>query len=233
MIGNDSRDNSRILFFLFFNIMNNITVFNESAEEYDRWFDVNKAVYESEILALKKFIPKDGLGLEVGVGTGRFSVPFDIQVGVEPAKAMSKIAQKRGIKVYESLAEDLPFEDNSFDFVLMVTIICFLQNPLKALKEAKRVLKSEGHIIIGMIDKNSFLGKIYLSKKKKSRFYRHAKFYSPNQVFNWLEKLNYTDFETCQTIFKNPEDITAIEPVKDGFGDGGFTVITAQKKLRW
>jgi ubiquinone/menaquinone biosynthesis C-methylase UbiE len=210
--------------------MNNIMVFNESAEEYDRWFDINKPVYESEILALKKFVPKDALGLEVGVGTGRFSVPFGINVGVEPAQAMAKIAQKRGIKVYEALAEDLPFEDNTFDFVLMVTTICFLQNPLKALKEVKRVLKSEGHIIMGMIDKNSFLGEIYLSKKKKSRFYRNAKFYSPNNVMNWLKKLNYTNFETCQTLFKNPEDITVIEPVKIGYGDGGFTVITAQKK---
>ncbi len=37
-----------------------------------------------------------------------------------------RIARKRGIKVVEGMTEDLPFEDESFNFVLMVTTICFL-----------------------------------------------------------------------------------------------------------
>lgn len=164
------------------------------------------------------------------MGTGRFAVPLGIRIGVEPAKAMADIAQKRGIEVYEAKAEKLPFDDSSFDFVLIVVTICFVQDPIQALREAKRVLKPGGYIIIGMIDKESFLGKLYESKKKESKFYRHANFYSTRQVLDWLKKLKYEHIKTCQTIFKNPKEITAIEPVKEGHGEGGFVVITAQKK---
>jgi ubiquinone/menaquinone biosynthesis C-methylase UbiE len=211
--------------------MRGIQIFEKWAEEYDKWFDENRFAYESEALALGKFIPKNSKGLEVGVGTGRFAAPLGIQIGVEPAKAMADIARKRGIKVYEAKAEELPFDSESFDFVLMTTTICFLQNPMQALQESTRVVKSGGYIIIGMIDKNGFLGNAYESKKNNSKFYRYAHFYSVNQVLEWLRKLGYGRIRICQTIFKNPEKITAIEPVKDGYGRGGFVVNSAQKEV--
>ncbi|MCD4765984.1 MAG: class I SAM-dependent methyltransferase [Methanosarcinales archaeon] len=210
--------------------MNNIEIFENYAQEYDEWFDANRFAYESEVQALKKFVLENSKGLEVGVGTGRFAVPLGIRIGVEPAKAMADIAQKRGIEVYEAKAEKLPFDDSSFDFVLIVVTICFVQDPIQTLREARRVLKSGGYIIIGMIDKESFLGKLYESKKKESKFYRHANFYSTRQVLDWLKNFEFEHIKTCQTIFKNPKKITAIEPVKEGHGEGGFVVITAQKK---
>jgi ubiquinone/menaquinone biosynthesis C-methylase UbiE len=211
--------------------MENIRVFEEAAQKYDRWFDKNRHAYKSELLVLRRFIPEAGRGLEVGVGTGRFATPLGIHIGVEPGKAMAEIAQRHGIKIYRAKAEDLPFNNESFDFILMVTTICFLENPIQALKEARRVLKPSGHIIIGMIDRDSFLGRLYESRKKESLFYRNANFYSVNQVINWLRQLKYTYIKICQTIFKNPEEITSIEPIKDGFGKGGFVVISAKKEL--
>jgi SAM-dependent methyltransferase len=74
-------------------------VFETSAQEYDAWFDRHRAVYESELLALKRVIAPGGLGLEIGVGTGRFAAPLGIAVGVEPAAAMADMAWGRGIKV--------------------------------------------------------------------------------------------------------------------------------------
>ena len=208
----------------------NIQIFDELAQEYDKWFDENRFAYESEVLALRKFIPKNGKGLEVGVGTGRFAIPLGVKIGVEPAKAMADIARKRGIIVVEAMAGDLPFDDASFDFVLMVTTICFLQNPIQGLEVAKRVLKPGGYMIIGMIDKESPLGRIYESKKNISKFYRYAHFYSVREVLEWLKKIGYQSIKICQTIFKNPEEITAIEPIKEGYGEGGFVVISAQKE---
>jgi ubiquinone/menaquinone biosynthesis C-methylase UbiE len=209
--------------------MENIRVFEEAAEKYDQWFDKNRHAYESELLALRRFIPEKGEGLEVGVGTGRFASPLGIRIGVEPAKAMAEIAQRRGIKVYRTNAENLPFDNESFDFILMVTTICFLENPKQALKEAIRVLIPGGHIIIGMIDRDSFLGRLYESRKKESLFYRNAIFYSVKEVLNWLKEIKYTHIQVCQTLFRNPEEMTAIEPVKDGYGEGGFVVISARR----
>ncbi len=209
-------------------MIDSIEVFEKHAKQYDEWFEKNKFVYESEILALKEFIP-EGKGLEVGVGTGRFAAPLGIRIGVEPARAMAEIARKRGIEVYEGRAEDLPFGDSSFDFVLIVVTICFVQDPVQALKEARRVLRPGGRIIIGIIDKESFLGKLYEKKKEKSVFYSKAKFYSAGELINWLKELGFGDIRTCQTIFRDPREIDSVEPVKGGHGEGGFVVIAAQK----
>jgi hypothetical protein len=58
--------------------MGSIEIFEKHAQEYDEWFDKNKPVYESEILALKDLIPREGTGLEIGVGTGRFATLLGI-----------------------------------------------------------------------------------------------------------------------------------------------------------
>ena len=70
-------------------------IFENSVQEYDAWFDRHLPVYESEIRAIKEYIPPSGKGLEIGLGTGRFAAPLGIQVGVEPAGAMARIARKR------------------------------------------------------------------------------------------------------------------------------------------
>ena len=207
-----------------------MNVFEEAAIEYDEWFETHEWVYKSEVEAIKNLIPETGEGIEIGVGTGRFSIPFGIKVGVEPVRAMAEIARKRGITVYEAKAELLPFQDNSFDFALMVTTLCFLENPLQALQEIRRILKPAGKVIIGMLDEYSPLGKLCEEKRKKSKFYRDARFYSVKQVLDWLEKLKFDNLQTVQTIFKNPDKIQSLEPIEEGFGKGLFVVISAEVK---
>lgn len=207
-----------------------IQVFEESAQEYDAWFDRNRFVYESEILALKRFLVSGVRGLEIGVGTGRFAVPLGIEMGVEPAAAMAVIAQRRGIKVSRAVAEALPFRGDSFDLVVMVTVLCFFPDPFLSLAEATRVLKPGGQILMGMIDKDSPLGRSYEAHKQESKFYRQARFYSAPQVLEWLARLAYKKVQTCQTTFKPLREIVGFEPVKDGHGEGGFVVIAGQKE---
>ncbi|MFZ5449983.1 MAG: class I SAM-dependent methyltransferase [Thermodesulfobacteriota bacterium] len=207
--------------------MNN--VFEESAREYDEWFVRHESAYQSELAAIKAFLPKEGQGLEIGVGTGRFAAPLGIKVGVEPAKAMADLARERGIKVCEACGEELPFKNGSFDFILMVTVLCFLKDPFGALQEATRVLKPQGRLIVGMIDPDSPLGKSYEEKKEKNKFYRQARFHSVSQVLDWLQRLGYENLMTCQTLYKNIQDIIDLEPVKAGYGEGGFVVIAARR----
>src|SRR5579863_8743760 len=94
-------------------------------------------------------------GVEIGVGTGRFAQPLHIKFGIEPSENMAQLAEKRGIKVYRTLAEDLPIGNETFDFALMVTTVCFLSDIPKAFGEVHRILKPGGEIILGIIDKNS------------------------------------------------------------------------------
>jgi ubiquinone/menaquinone biosynthesis C-methylase UbiE len=204
-------------------------VFDTYAKEYDTWFDANSWVYQSEVQAVKMLLPQSGKGVEIGAGSGRFSIPFGITTGVEPSSTMAEIAKSRGMTIYNAKAENLPYDDNAFDFALMVTTICFLEDPLQALKEIRRILLPYGKIIIGMLDKDTPLGREYEARKKSSKFYQHANFYSVSQVLEWLRISGYNYIHVMQTIFQRPEKITVSEPIRDGHGEGLFVVISAGK----
>lgn len=101
------------------------------------------------------------------------------------------------------------------------------QSELLALKEANRVLKENGEIIIGLIDKNSYLGKRYEKIKKSNKFYKNAKFYSVDETVNLLKFHNFYDFVFYQTLI-NPNN-TVIEKPHPGYGKGSFVVVKAVK----
>ncbi|HDS00690.1 MAG TPA: class I SAM-dependent methyltransferase, partial [candidate division Zixibacteria bacterium] len=151
--------------------------FDKYAEQYDDWFEQNHIAYETELKAVKHFLPDSGTGLETGVGTGRFAGPLGIKNGLEPSKSMRAIAKERGIDAVDGRAEKLPYNDGEFDYVLMVTVICFLDDVRIALDEARRVLNDGGIIVIGFIDRESPLGQMYEKHKNENEFYKHAVFY--------------------------------------------------------
>jgi len=205
-------------------------VFDKYFEDYDQWYEDNKLVYLSELEAFKKVIPINKKGLEIGVGTGRFAEPLGIEYGVDPSENMLSIAKKRGIKTFVGKGENLPFPDKEFDYVLLAITICFVENPDKVIEEARRVLKDNGKIIIGIVDRNSPLGKFYLEKKKEGhKFYKYATFYSTEEIVEMLKKHNFKDFIFYQTIFGSINDIKEIEEPKEGYGEGSFVVISATK----
>jgi len=209
--------------------MEKVEPFERYTEEYEDWFEKNKFAYLSELQAIKSQLPKTGYGLEIGVGSGRFAAPLGIRLGVEPSSRMREIAQKRGIEVVNGVAENLPFDDAQFDFALMVTTICFLDDVGSALREVHRVLKPDGCLIIGFIDKDSTIGKLYQRHKEDSVFYRVATFYSVEEVISHLKKAGFKNFSFTQTIFSSLAEIKDIEPVTDGYGKGSFVVIKAKK----
>ncbi len=51
-------------------------VFDKFAVEYNEWFEAHRFAYQSEVEAVRKFIYLEGKGIEIGTGSGRFSVPF-------------------------------------------------------------------------------------------------------------------------------------------------------------
>ena len=204
--------------------------FEKYAEQYEEWFEKNRWVYEAELRAVKAMLPPGGYGVEIGVGTGRFAEPLGIKIGVEPSKSMREIAQKRGIKVLDGVAEKLPFDDSQFDFVLMVTTVCFVDDINKALLEAHRVLSHGGMIIIGFVDRNSMVGQIYLDRQNDNVFYKEATFFSVDELVEVIDQSGFTDLTFNQTIFKDLSKTTRDEPVKSGHGEGSFVVIRGRKE---
>src|SRR3989339_1945374 len=198
-------------------------VFNRNYKQYDMWYEKHKFIYLSEIAAAKKAVPKKGKGLEIGVGTGRFAESLGISVGIDPSVKMLEIAKTRGVKTYLGKGENLPFKDSEYDFVLVMITLCFVDNPDQVIKESRRVLKYNGKLIIGIVDRDGHLGKIYQKKKRqKHMFYKEVKFFSTSEVIKLLKKYNFNKITTFQTIFQPLEKIKKIERPIKGFGKGGF-----------
>jgi len=204
--------------------------FDENAERYEQWFEKNALAYESELAAVRMLLPDKGVGMEVGIGSGRFAAPLGIRFGVDPSARMREIAGERGIDVVPGVAENLPYPDSRFDFVLMVTTICFLDNVGAALSESHRVLRPGGCIIIGFVDRESEVGKSYVKHKEENPFYREAQFFSLDEVRCHLEEAGFGDFAFSQAIFCRPGDMREIETPKEGHGEGSFVVVRAHKQ---
>ena len=209
-------------------MIDGINIFDRYYKKYDAWYDKNKFAYLSELEAVKKVLPKRGKGLEIGVGTGRFAHAVGITAGIDPSKNMIRIARKRGVDARLGSGECLPFKNSTFDYAAIIITICFVKAPQKVLKEARRVLKKNGKLIIGIINKDSFLGKFY--QKKKSVFYKQANFFSPKEVTDLLKVARFSHFSYYQTLFKSPGKINLIERPQKGFRKGAFVVISARKR---
>ena len=206
--------------------MPRIEPFEENSDMYDEWFERNCDVYNAEIDAIRQLIPSsDSKGVEIGVGSGKFAEPLGIKLGVEPSEKMAAKAKMRGINVYQGVAEDLPFSDGEFDFVLMVTTICFVDDIARAFSEAQRILKSGGCIIVGFVDKESELGRQYLEKRRKSKFYKNATFFSTQEVLRYLKEAGFRTTKIKQTIISGE----SLEKVLDGYGKGSFVAIQSTK----
>ncbi len=197
------------------------------ADEYEAWFIENKILFQSELLALKQVVPVDKTGVEIGIGSGIFAEQLGIRYGIDPSEKMLEYARKRWLEVQTGEAENLPYKSEFFDFAVFITTVCFVNNPEQALQEAHHVLKDQGEIIVAILDKETLFGKFLESNKKRSQFYRHARFFSVPQISELLEKNNFRVTQTVQTL-EDPASRKIENPGK-GYGKGSFVVVKGVK----
>jgi SAM-dependent methyltransferase len=204
--------------------------FDKYSGDYEKWFETNIHAYESEIRAVSHFIPEKGRGVEIGIGSGLFAQPLGISEGIDPSLEMRKIANSRGLHTQHGVAENIPLEDKSYDYALMVTTICFVDDPEKSVDEIWRILKDGGRIIIGFVDKNSKIGQVYQQNKQYSTFYKNAKFFSSEEMKHLLEEKGFTGIEFVQTLYGNLKEIKYVQEYKEGYGEGSFVVVKGEKR---
>ncbi len=206
--------------------------FDRFCEDYDAWYSSSKGklVGESELGAIRELLP-GGFGLEVGVGSGFFASKLGVEFGIDPAESCLRKARARGVRAALGVGESLPFRKNSFDFVFYAVTLCFLTDLSAALKEARRVLKSLGRVIVCFIPRGGAWGKFYLEKKAAgNRFYKHASFLRVKGVEELLEQVGFKAEDAYSTLFQGPEEISDVEaPVEGGHETAGFCCIKAKK----
>lgn len=141
-------------------------VYAEIADEYDEripgFTTIDGRFTETEMtFVMGKIEPSDEV-LDMGCGTGRFTIPLaqkarkvtglDLSAAMI-AKAREK-AEQAGLNVdfRESDMENMPFEDNSFDAIVCMLALMHipLESRQKVFLEASRVLKPGGSMVISV-----------------------------------------------------------------------------------
>ena len=209
--------------------MPKIEPFEKHLIEYEEWFDKYLSVYQSELLAIKSIANVPENAVEVGIGSGLFAKPLGIKRGIDPSWAMIQKAKERGLQVNYGIAENLPWNDNSIDYALMVTTICFVDDPLKSISEVYRILKPNGTFVIGFVDKDSQVGKQYLKYKNTSIFYKDAIFFSTKEILSFFQKTGFKKEKILQTVFGQLDEIKKSQKPEQGSGKGSFVVIKGIK----
>ncbi len=202
-----------------------MNLFDLYYEDYEKWFEKHQEIYEEELKTIKSLLP-EGRGMEVGVGSGRFAAPLGIKSGIEPSRKMAEIARKRGIKVVETTAEEMDF-NSEFDFILMVTTICFVKDPLKTIQNCYKALKKGGYLLVAFVDLNSPLGRMYEKNKHRSKFYAPATFFTKEDIINLMKKTGFRNFECKENLYGDSLENLKFE-INDCNG-GAFKVVRGRK----
>jgi len=134
---------------------------NKIQKRYNRiayLYDIMESPMETGFSKWRKELLNQASGktLEVGIGTGKniSYYPDDISLtGIDFSERMIEIAKKKAkdkdnvwLQVMD--AEYMQFKDNMFDTVVTSCVYCSVPDPVKGLKEMKRVCKPGGKILM-------------------------------------------------------------------------------------
>ena len=207
-------------------------LFEEHVKEYEKWFQEHPAILESEVEAIRALLPEGEIhGIEIGSGSGHLALALGLKEGVEPSDILRQLSIERGLEAIAGKAEELPFKDMSFDFVILATALHFIEDIDRAFREAYRVIKPTGCFILGFIDPKSSIGKEYLLRRKQSTFYRNAKFYNLETLERKLNESGFKHLRHFQTLFGTSKEITQVQLPRPGIGSGSFILIKAIKPI--
>ena len=109
---------------------------------------------------LKGVFQKGAKVLDMGTGPGTIPlqlkcqypetqfIGLDISPEMLQKAAMSVERTARSVVFLGGDGEKLPFRDQTFDLIYMVTVLAEIPEPSRALQEAKRVLRDDGHLAV-------------------------------------------------------------------------------------
>jgi ubiquinone/menaquinone biosynthesis C-methylase UbiE len=207
--------------------------FDVDAERYDSWFESceGRAIFEIEKTCLRTLLQAcKGRWLEVGVGSGRFAAAFGISQGLDPSSRMLVIAARRGVHIVRGIGENLPYQDATFDGVLMVTTLCFVGDAESTLSECRRVLRHRGVLVVGIVPAESSWGRLYMRKGRECHpLYSKAKFYTCEQVVRICADAGFV-FDNAISCLQTPPGEEPMLGLEEGINESaGFVAMWFQR----
>lgn len=121
--------------------------------------------------SLEKFVhlDKDDRVLEIGSGpTGLiFFMRSGKRFAVDPLlehyeRAFAELIDYTGTDCIAGIGEALPFKEESFDMIIIHNVLDHTDSPKTVLREARRILKKDGHVYIGI---NTYAASVYIMSR--------------------------------------------------------------------
>ena len=160
---------------------------DKNAGRYDRFMRKDRAAYD-EMYELIRPVVRHKTVLELATGTGLIAKHIVIAAAhVEATDASAEMIAEakrdtRSAKLHFSVQDmfRLPYENQSFNAVIVSNALHIVPQPEKALQEIKRVLKDDGVLIAPTFTNtgNSFSGKVKAFFMKLAGFPLHSKWTS-------------------------------------------------------
>lgn len=135
--------------------------------------------------------------LEIGAGTGRIAKHYGLKVHdltlLDPAENMLKraIMLLPHAKPIVGFSEKMEFNDNTFDKIVCYDTLHHWQNQVKGLREAYRVLKPGGLILLMEVDQNNWWGRKVQLFENILRM--NSRMHKPYDLQLILEKIGYAN----------------------------------------
>ena len=151
--------------------------------------EFGKKVLEKETEYIYKELKDCQRILDVGCGIGQFEQKLrSLSItGLDNSEEMLEEARRRSNKTFIlGDAENLPFDNASFDAVFYVATLEFVNNYQKAIKEAVRVLEPEGKLIVMMLNPESEYFNEHF--KKKDSYFRKVKHTNLKEIRDYITK---------------------------------------------
>lgn len=180
----------------------------EIADSYDDWYttgsgDIYDQLEKKAIYSLIKNLKKGSI-LEIGCGTGHWTEYFsalDFHVyGIDNSAAMIENAKQKNIRnaMFKVADAETFYIDKMFDHAAFITSLEFVNDPIKVIDNTLKYIKDDGHIILGILNKDSLLGK--QSSNNNDPVFSNARFYSVKEIKNTFKKYGKTKIKTCAFI---------------------------------
>lgn len=190
-----------------------IEAFNAVAGFYDDWYDhpQGKQVFEAEKNAVNHMIPQQGLGVEIGAGTGVFAESLTTEhrtvICIDPSAEMLRNAKKRDLPCILGFGDYLPLRKALIDFSYMITVLEFLNEPNRLFREIKYNSKENHVFSVLFINTESSWGDLYRDiGAKGDTVFQHAKLYSLETVSMMLKEVGYKISDAKGTLNSAPTD---------------------------